>query len=170
MVRRLNLKLIILFVIALWLFSQSGEVLGYLRNPDLAEQIRKANGLITVWSGDEFTVSSITYLMFASGFASVIGLVVGLIISLFICRKRKWHWANPVLAFLLVYLTGWLHIDRLNFIGHLLRMPGETFNGIWYYLINGFVTVLFGLLTFVLIISMKHPDQNQRVTVKSQSA
>jgi hypothetical protein len=170
MVRRLNIKLIVLFFIALWLFEKAGEVLGYLRNSTLAEQIRQAKGDTTALSGEELTIVRITDLVLASGVASLVGLLVGLFISLIICRKRKWHWLNPVLALLIVYLTGWLQSDKLNFVGHVLRMPGETFIGSWYYLINGFVSVFFGLLIFALINLMRHPDGNQRVTVKPQSA
>jgi hypothetical protein len=170
MVRRLNIKLIVLFLIALWLFGKAGEILGYLRNPTLAEQIRQAKGDTTTLSSEGLTVISMTDLELASGFCSLIGLLVGLIISLIICRKRKWHWLNPVLALLIVCLFGWLQSDKLNFIGHLLKMPGETFRGIWYYLINGCANVILGLLTFVFISSLKHPNENQRVTVKPQSA
>jgi hypothetical protein len=170
MVRRLNIKLIVLVFIALWLFDKSGEVLGYLSNSTLAVQIRQAKDDTTALSGGRLTMVSITNLVLASGVASLVGLMVGLFISLIICRKRKWHWLNPVLALLLVYLAGWLQTGKLNFIRQVLRMPGEAFIGSWYYLINGFVSIILGLLTFALIYSMRHLDGNRRVTMKPQSA
>lgn len=170
MVRRLNIKLMVLFFIALWLFCKAGEILGYLRNPTLAEQIRQAKSDTTALSSEELTVISSTDLILASGIAGLIALLLGLIISLIICRKYKWHWLNPVLALLFVYLIGWLQTDKLNFVGQLLRMPGEVFNGIWYYIINGSVSGILGLLMFTFISSMKHPDENQRVPVKPLSA
>ena len=170
MIKKLNWKLILLFFVALWFFDKGGEILGYLRNSLLAEQIRHAKGDTSPITGEGLTVSSITDLVLASGFASLIGLLVGLIISILICRRRKWHWANPILALVIVYLTGWLQIDGTNYIVQLLRMPGEIFNGIWYYLINGIVSISLGLLTFILISSMKRPNDNQHVTIKPQSA
>lgn len=145
MVGRLNLKLIVLFFVALWLFNKAGEILGYLRNPALAEQIRQAKGDTAALSGKELTVVSITDLVIASGFASVISLLVGLVISLIICKRYKWHWLNPVLALVIVYLLGWLNIDSSNYVARLLRLPGEPLNGIWYYLTNGLVCISLGL-------------------------
>jgi hypothetical protein len=170
MIRRLNFKLIVLFFIALWLFDKAGEILGYLRNPTLAEQIRHAKGDTSALKSEGLTVISITDLMLASGFASLIGLLVGLIISLIICRGHKWHWLNSVLALVIVYMTGWLQIDSTSYIVRLLRMPGEIFNGIWYYLINGLVSVSLGLLTFMFMSLLKDSNNNHRVTVKPQSA
>ena len=170
MIRRINIKLIVLFFVALWLFNKAGEILGYLRNPVLAEQIRHAKGDTATLSGEGLTVVSITDLVLASGFASLVGLLIGLMISLIICRKHKWHWLNPGLALLLVYLTGWLQTDRENFVEQLLRVPGEAFNGIWYYLINGLVSISLGGLTFGFINSMKFSNKNQPVTVNPQSA
>lgn len=170
MVRRLNLKLIVLFFVALWLFDKAGEILGYLRNPILAEQIRQAKGDTAALSGEGLTVISITDLVLASGFASLAGLLVGLIIALLICKKRKWHWINPILALVLVYLIGWLEIDSAKYVVQLLRMPGEIVNGVWYYLINALVSILLGLLTFILISSMNRPNNNRHLTTKLQSA
>src|SRR5690606_27483875 len=141
MIRRLNIKLIVLFFIALWLFDKAGESLGYLRNPTLAEQIRQAKGNMAALSGEGLTIISITDLALASGFAGIAGLLVGLVIALLISKKRKWHWLNVVLALILVYLTGWLQIGSANYIVQLIRMPGETVSGIWYYVINGLVSI-----------------------------
>ena len=170
MARRLDIKLLVLFFIALWLFDKAGEVLGYLRNPTLAEQIRQAKGNTAALSGEGLTVISITDLVLASGFASIAGLFVGLVIALLICKKRKWHWLNPILALVLVYLMGWLEIDSAKYIVQLLRMPGEIANGIWYYVINGLVSIFLGLLTFLFINSMSRPDKTQNLRTKLQSA
>jgi len=170
MIRRLNLKLIVLFFVALWLFGKAGEIMGYLRDPTLAEQIRQAKGDTSTLVGEGLTIVRITDLVLASGFAGLIGLLVGLIISLLICRRRKWHWINPILALTVVYVTGWLQIDDTSYILRLLRMPGETVYGIWYYLVNGLVSISLGLLIFVFINSMKRPNNNQHLTINPQSA
>ena len=170
MISRLNIKLIVLFFAALWLFDKAGEILGYLRNYALAEQIRHSNGDTTAIKGEGFTLVSVNDLGLASGFASLLGLLVGLVFALLICRKRKWHWISPTLALLLVYLTIWFQTDKMDFVGQLLRIPGEKFNGIWYYLINGLVCILLGLLTFMFINSLKRPDDNQHITTTQQSA
>ena len=154
----------------MWLFGKAGEILGYLRNPTLAEQIRHSNGDPAALNGEGLTVVSITDLVLASGFGSVLGLLVGLIISLVICRIKKQHWINPLLAFLLVYLIGWFDIDGSSYLTQLLRIPGEALNGIWYYLINGLVSIVLGLMTFILIILMIRPNNNQHLIYKSQSA
>src|SRR5690606_12289490 len=116
MIRRTNIKLIVLFFIALWLFDKAGEILGYLRNPTLAEQIRQAKGSTAALSGERLTVISITDLVLASGFAGIAGLLVGLVIALLISKKRKWHWINAILALILVYLTGWIQFDSASYI------------------------------------------------------
>jgi len=170
MVSRLNIKLIPLFFVALWLFDKAGEILGYLRNYALAEQIRHSNGDTTAIKGEGLTLVSINDLVLASGIASHLGLLVGLVFALLICRKRKWHWISPTLALLLVYLTVWFQTDKMGFVGQLLRMPGDKFNGIWYYLINGLVCILLGLLTFMFINSLKRSDDNQHITTRQQSA
>lgn len=170
MIKRLNCKVIILFFIALWLFGKAGEVLGYLRNPALAEQIRHAKGDTLALKDKGLTVIDVTDLVLASEFAGLTGLLVGLIISLSICRKYKWHWLNPVLALIIVWLTGWLHIDSSGYIVRVLRMPGENFNGSWYYLINGLVAVSSGLLTFFFMSFLNGSNNDHRVAAKPQNA
>jgi len=169
MFRKLNIKLIVLFIVPLWLFDQAGEILGYLRNPALAEQIRHSKGDMSAFNGEGLTVVNLTDLVLASGIASVLALLVGLIISLIICRKHKWHWINAVLAFVLVYLSGWLKFDGSNYVAGLLRLPGEALDGIWYYVTNGLVCISLGILTFFLI-SFSKGSNNVHVTVKQQSA
>src|SRR5690349_17281209 len=120
MVKKLDTRIIILSFIALWLFENAGGMLGFLTNPALAEQIRRTKGNATALNDLELTLNSIMDLQIASAFGSLIGLLIGLLFSLNICRKRKWHWLNPILAFLLVYLSGWLLADRLNFADQML--------------------------------------------------
>ncbi|RYZ22017.1 MAG: hypothetical protein EOO10_22000 [Chitinophagaceae bacterium] len=163
------MKLIVLFFTALWLFGKGGEILGYLKNITLAEQVRHANGDSTVLRGEEVTAVNLTDLQLTSGFASILGLVVGLIVSLIICKKRNWHWLNPVLSSIIVYLIGWVKLGETNFIARLLRLPGEMFDGVAYYLINGLVCILLALLIFVLMAKMKYPN-NYISDAKLQSA
>lgn len=169
MITRLNIKLIVLFFAGLWLFGKAGEILGYLRNPILAEQIRKAKG-DNMSLPEGLTVVNIADLVLASEYASLVGLLVGLLIALIICRRRKLNLINPTLSFIIVYLTGWLHIGWASTIVRILRIPGEAFTGIWYYLVNGLTSLLFGLLIFIFINSMKRPNDNYPMAPKPQNA
>ena len=168
MARRLNIKLIVLFITALWLFAKGGEVLGYLRNPALAEQIKRAKGDTAALSGEGVTVVSIVDFALAPALASIAGLLVAFVIALLICKKRKWHWLNPAIALIFLYLMGWVETDGLNYIVQLLRLPGNSFSGIWYYIINGLVSISLGLVTFFFIYSMSPPKNNQALRTTMQ--
>jgi hypothetical protein len=169
MFKVLNTKLIIFFFVALWLFAKAGEILGYLKNTSLAEEIRHSNGNISALNHEGLTAVSITDLVLSSGFASVLGLLVGLIIALIISRRSKWHWFNAVLALLIVYLSGWLKLESSDYVERLLRLHGERLNGVWYYLTNGLVCLLLGLLTFFLV-GFLNVTNHDRLTVNKQSA
>ena len=84
------------------------------------------------------------------------GLVLGCLISILICLKRKWAWINTLVVFLIALL-----LDKLNFLGWdylqsifltpggLMRLEAPSF-----FLVNGSIMLLIGLLIFFMRWSM----------------
>lgn len=148
MIKIINPFLVFLFFIAFWLFDKAGSTLGFLKNPALAEQIRLAKGNTPPLDDNIVTPISLTDTLITTEFLGLVCLTIGITIAVFICRKRKYHWINPVLALLLFVLTIWLNIDSPKPVLQILNIPGSFSEGIGYYLINGTLFLSLGLLIF----------------------
>jgi hypothetical protein len=153
MFKKINILLILLFLFAFWLFKRGGTILGFLKNPELAEKIREAKGEMSFLNIDLVTAGQLIDLLLISSLAGLLCLLSAIIISLLICWKRNHHWINAFLAFILFMLLMWLNISMPQPFVEILKIPGSFLNGTGYFIINGGVRLLSGLLIFYLTIS-----------------
>ncbi len=161
MFKKINILLTLLFFIAFWLFHRGGEILGFLKNAELAEKIRESKGDMSFLNTDLVTAVQLIDLLVISAQAGLLCLLGAIIFSLFICRKRNYHWINAFLALVLFILFKWLNISMPQPFVELLNIPGTFLNGAGPFIINGGIRLLVGLLIFYLTFSKRFQNRHE---------
>lgn len=166
MLKKINILLTLLFFIAFWLFNRGGEILGFLKNAELAEKIRESKGDTSFLNTDLVTAAQLIDLLTISALTGVLCLLSAIIISLFICRKRNYHWINAFSALILFLLFKWLNISMPQPFVELLNTPGTFLGSAGSFIINGGIRLLIGLLIFYLTFSNRF--QNRHIILITQ--
>lgn len=126
-------------------------ILSYLFNSEIAEVIRHSVHPEQEIAKKYNTAIPLTNLVILSSFAYVIGYFLAFILSLYIGKnKPKFYWLNSLASLIIFWAMGWFGITGWNYLKIIFLTPGEFFNGVGYYLINGLLMVSIGIaLLFV---------------------
>jgi hypothetical protein len=138
-------------------------VLGYLWDYPLAEKVRLGKGVdLSAYKGTE--------LLMASGITGFIFSLLGLYLAVLICQRNKWHLLNAILPIIPILILSQLNLKIISIIRGIIRTPGTIFDGWAYYLFNGVVCVLIGVVILRQTWAMKNHNQIQKGRAEFQSA
>jgi len=139
-------RLILIYILAIWLFAYGFMILSYLLDSDLAELIRHSSNLREELAKKKYTNASLTNLAILSRFGYLFGFFFAFMLMLFTGRRKpKFYWVHATVALVtfmvlsLSDLTGW------NFLKLLFLAPGQVAGGIWFYIINGTIMIAIGM-------------------------
>jgi hypothetical protein len=142
--QKLNWRLLLIHVVACWLFAYAFNSLFLLHDYTFIKTLRQ-NGLKRPYDSDRLT-NDILWI----SFGSLVGLLVSFSISLLIVIKNKWHWINCIVILLVVFFLETLDIGW-PYLKHIFLAPGGLVKSeIAYFLINGAVMLSLGTLLFLL--------------------
>jgi len=137
----LNTRLIIIDLIAFWLFFYAFQTLAFLHDYNFlflpADHMARINS-----SGRKD--SDLLFVSQAGNF----GLVAAYVISWFVANKRNWHWLNGVIVFLITFTLTNLRYFGWNFLHVIFQAPGKIFaiNSIWSFITDGIIMIAIALL------------------------
>ena len=141
---KLNWRLLLIHLVACWLFVYAFNSLFFLIDYSFIKTLRQSE-LKRPYDGHRLTID----LLWIS-YGGLIGLLVAFGISLLIAVKNKWHWINCLIILLVVFL-----LERFDiawpYLKHIFLAPGRLVKSeIAYFLVNGTVMLTLGLLLFFL--------------------
>ena len=134
-------RLLVIHFIAFWLFVWAAQTFAFLHDYTFlfmfVEHINRLNF-------PERYKADLTIIEQAGN----IGLLVGYVISWFISNKKKWHWINSLVIFLLVFLLKNFFLN--NFINHIFLVRGGPFKiyTVWGHILFGTALTAIGLVLF----------------------
>jgi hypothetical protein len=145
-VSKLNWRLIVIHLIACWFFIYSFQELFVLHDFEFLMMIGRA-------IRPQKIAPFILYddMIWSHG-GNLIGLLAGFLISFMISVKQHWYWVNSLIVFLIAYLLLRFHLSGWQFLRIIFLAPGglSKYDTIGFYLINGLVMLIIGLLLFFL--------------------
>ena len=152
--KSLNARLILIHLVAFWLFFYAFQSLGFLHDHGFFNPAFDRVNRVTFperYNADKTFVEQ----------AGNLGLLLAYIISWFICSKRGWHWINGVIVFIIAFALGnanWFGWDHLYKI---FLTPGRIFpiGSIWRYWTDGLIMLLLGSLLFFLGVIKRYIDR-----------
>jgi hypothetical protein len=92
----------------------------------------------------------------------VLGYLIAFLITLLISKKKKFYWLNSILSLVIFWTLSQYDLTGWNYLKNIFLLPGEIANGIWYYLINGFLMISLGIA--LLFIANKIVDNAKKAT------
>jgi hypothetical protein len=139
--RKIDLYYSILQFLAIWLFGHGVMILMLLTELEAFEVIR-----LSANAQERMTTESLVKANVTMALANTLGSVIGLAASLLTMRGIKACYFISLLAFCLVMLLGWSTDRGWHALKNVFLAPGSFFNGATYYLINGTLMLLLGIL------------------------
>jgi hypothetical protein len=158
---KLNWRLILIHLCACWFFIYSFQVLVYLHDYNFVSIILKYPKNPEKWPFDAHRFyNDILWL----GLSKYIGLLTGFLISLAICIKRHWFWLNSLIVFLVAFLLSRFYLFGWRYLKHIFLAPGSLFkeNSFRYFLVNGLIMLIIGLVLFFLSYWAKFMTGNRK--------
>jgi len=149
MLRRLNLKHIVLHFIAFWLIGHAAQTFSCLRNIELAEIIRTSIDSKREIAERGIYVIELTDFHLPIGFGYTFGILVAFSLAIVICIKRKWFWLNSFISVCILIILGFFLTNGWDALKHYFLLPGSLFDAAGFYLTNGIVLLLLGLTTLL---------------------
>jgi hypothetical protein len=148
--RIVRLQYFVLQFLAIWFFAHGIMMLILLTDIDAFEAIRLSQSEL-----QRMTTVSLVNANITIALANSLGAVIGLALSLLTMRAIKESYLNSLLAFCFFIVLGWLTDNGWHVLKTLFLAPGSIFNGLLYYLVNGLVMVVLGILCLYLTIRLK---------------
>lgn len=142
---KINWKIIVLHLVASWLFMTGFFTLSFLTNLQLAEAYKSFTPFTrAAWWGNSENGFVLT--IYFAGFA---GLIISFIVSLFICIRKKLFWPDAVIVFVASILLYKFYWDLWNIAKPFAWFIGEKMESIFLqFLINGIILLGIGLIIF----------------------
>ncbi|MDR3693612.1 hypothetical protein [Mucilaginibacter sp.] len=140
----LNARLIIINLIAFWLFFYAFQTLSFLHDYNFlylpSERMARLN-LPARRAND------MNFIKQAGNF----GLVAAYVISWFVANKRDWHWLNGVISFVITFTLCFFGWFGWSFLHGIFQAPSKLFapTSVWGYLISGVIMIALGLLVLL---------------------
>jgi hypothetical protein len=155
---KLNWRLMLIHLVACWLFINAFRTLSYLHDPELISFIAHLHRP-DFKHPDKFLKDisrfggfglRLTYLLLWAEGGAIAGLLAGFAVSLFIAIKKHWYWLNSLVVFVVLALLGVLKVSVWQYLKVILLKPGLVFKtfSVGYFLVNGLVMLGLGLLLF----------------------
>jgi hypothetical protein len=141
MIRGFNWIHVLKYFIALWLIGHGTMVLAFLNNVEVAEIIRLSSN-----EQEKLAAISLTELNISTAIAYTFGEIIGLLICWLACRLKRLGYINPIIAFGLLTVLDWTVGTGWLLLKQIFLLPGELSSGVLYYLINGMIMIIAGLI------------------------
>jgi hypothetical protein len=143
---RLNWKHILIHFIAFWLIAHAAMILAYLTNVELIEIARTSPDFKKEAVDRNISSVDVANVVVATAIAYLAAKLLAFILAIVICIKRKWFWLNSFIALVLLYILGFFTTSGWDVLKYIFLFPGSFFNGAAFYIINGLIMLLLGLL------------------------
>jgi hypothetical protein len=151
---RLNWRLMLIHLVACWLFIHALNTLAYLHDPELVSFFRdhpdyKEPDKFLHEFGRYGTARTDRQLRWI-GYGEVAGLLAGFVLSLFIAIKNHWYWLNSLVVLFFLILLRVLKVSVWHYLKIMFLTPGSIFKelSVGYLLVNGLVMLGLGLMLF----------------------
>jgi uncharacterized membrane protein len=140
LINSLNLKHILFHFAGMWLIAHAGQTFFFLDNVEVAELVRT-----TKYSEESMTAVSLSKLNISVAIGYIIGFVISVIISIIVSLRRRWLLINSIIAFVALFILTFYSITGWSVFKQIFLLPGESFDGSAYYLVNGTILLAIGL-------------------------
>jgi p-aminobenzoyl-glutamate transporter AbgT len=148
--KKLNWKHILLHFIALWFFAFAFQTFAFLSDLNLSELLRHTDNAQKAIIDRNYDIVALTNLNLTIALSNSIGLLTGFVISIIVSIKRKWPWINSLIVFIVIFSLGYLNLLGWEYLKNIFLLPGEALEGSWYYLLNGSMMLLTGLVLLII--------------------
>jgi hypothetical protein len=150
----LNTRLMIIDLIAFWLFFYAFQTLAFLHDHNFLflDHMARMNS-IGRQDSDLVLVAQ----------AGNFGLIAAYVISWFVANKRNWHWLNGVIVFIVAFTLANLRYFGWGFLGVIFQAPGKIFavNSIWGFITDAVIMIGIGLLLLLSKRVIRYIDGNK---------
>lgn len=166
---KLNWRLILIHFIACWLFMYAFAELMVLHDFRFKMSLRDislAKAQVLPGDSERFMEAALW-----ANLSYIIGLLAALIISLIVSYKKHWYWLNSLLAYGFVFELRRFHLSGWQYLRAIFLTPGKLFSDDTqlYYLANGLVMLILGLLLFFSKISIHFISSKPGAKVNPQT-
>jgi hypothetical protein len=137
----LNIRLIIINLLAFWLFFYAFQTLAFLHDYYFlclpAEHLMRLNFPARLAADKNIVMQ-----------AGNFGLLAAYVISWFIAQKKEWHWLNGVISFVITFILCYLGWFGWSFLHVVFLAPQKLFEPVswWGYLTSGLIMIALGSL------------------------
>ncbi len=153
-----NWMQVIIYFIAFWLISHGALALSYLHDLQLSEILRLSYNPQGEMSANNYEAGRLADLNLFLALGRTIGLLLGFGIAYLLAKKIRGNWVNPAVAFVIALVLGIFNLLAWSKLQSVFLTPGSKFNGSSYYVVNGLVLIILGLI----IIWVNHQSRKQR--------
>ena len=143
---RLNGKHILIHFVAFWFIGHGVMILSRLRYLELSEIVRTSADIKNEAIARNISAADPVNLLVIMRLSFPAGILAAFIIALFICYTRKLFWLNSFLAFAVAFILNRFNLFGWQYLINIFLLPGSSFNGASYYIINGSELLLPGLV------------------------
>ncbi len=162
---KLNWRLIVIHSTACWFLMDSFKLFSILHDLPMTDffdyafkVLKHSRGYSKISDYPDSSVFNSTRLFYFDlwiQMAKLAGLLICFIISLYITIKHHWFWINALIVFFIGVVFYKLNLPGVYYLWYIL--PGRVFKDdtIWYYIINGTVTLTVGFLLLFLKASVR---------------
>jgi hypothetical protein len=139
----LNVRLIIVYLVAFWFFYYGTETLAFLYDRALAEPT--LGSIIHITQKSRYESDEVFIRQMGN-----IGLLAAYVISWFVSSKKGWHWINGVIAFVIAFALGYLNWFGWDHLSGIFLAPGRIFKrtSAWNFIVSGSLMLAIGSLLF----------------------
>ena len=137
----LNARLIIINLIAFWLFFYAFQTLAFLHDYNFLYLPTERMARLNLPAR---RASDMNFIRQAGNF----GLLAAYVISWFVAYKKDWHWLNGVISFIITFTLCFFGWFGWSFLHVIFQEPEKLFapTSMWGYLISGLIMIAIGLL------------------------
>lgn len=143
---RFNWKHILIHFVAFWFIGHGVMILSYLRYLELNEIIRTSPDPTNEVVARNIQAADPVNLLVTLKISFPLGILAALIIALVVCYRRKLFWLNSFIAFAILFILNRFRLSGWQYVKNIFWLPGSSFDGAAYYITNGLVLLLPGLL------------------------
>ena len=140
----LNTRLIVINLVAFWLFFYAFQTLAFLHDYDFL--YLPSQRMVRLNFPDR-RAADMNFIKQAGNF----GLLAAYIISWFVANKKNWHWLNGVISFVITFTLCFFGWFGWSFLHSIFQAPGKLFapTSMWGYLTCGLIMIALGLLVLL---------------------
>jgi len=154
----INWKQVVIYFIAFWLISHGALAFSYLFDLQLSEILRLSYNPKGEISANNYEAGRLADLNLFLALGRTIGLLFAFGIAFLLAKKIRGNWVNPVVAFVIALVLGIFNLLAWSILQSVFLTPGSRFSGSSYYVVNGLVLIILGLI----ILWVNHLSRKQR--------